>query len=124
MTPNFSNKELECRCGCGALPSLSFMMRVQKLRNEFGRQMLVSSAKRCPDHNDRVSSTGRDGPHTKDAIDILIYGEWAYDLLALAIKHGFKGVGVQQKGPYAARFIHLDDLDNEPGQPRPRIWSY
>jgi len=31
---------------------------------------------------------------------------------------------VNQKGPHAARFIHLDDLPDAEGQPRPTIWSY
>jgi zinc D-Ala-D-Ala carboxypeptidase len=40
----------------------------------------------------------------------------------LALEQGFTGIGVSQKG--AIRFIHVDDLPDAPGQPRPTIWSY
>ncbi len=35
-----------------------------------------------------------------------------------------KGIGIKQKGDYASRFVHLDDLPNGSGQPRPWCWSY
>jgi hypothetical protein len=124
MTPNFSNAELACRCGCGALPSRRFMDKVQRLRRLWDRPLTVSSAKRCPAHNQTVSATGPDGPHTKDAIDFVIPAEDVWGFVRLAMSEGFTGIGVHQRGPHAKRFIHLDDLPNEPGQPRPRIWSY
>lgn len=34
----------------------------------------------------------------------------------------FTGIGIQQKG--GDRYIHLDNLPNAPGQPRPTVWSY
>lgn len=123
MTPNFSNAELACKCGCGLLPQRDFMERVQALRLAFGKPMRVTSAARCPDHNSRVSGTGRTGPHTTGrAIDIGVQGGDAVLLLKLALAHGFTGIGVAQKG--ASRFIHLDDLPNGPGCPRPWVWSY
>jgi hypothetical protein len=42
--------------------------------------------------------------------------------MRLALAKGFTGIGVQQKG--GGRFIHLDNLPNGPGQPRPTVWSY
>jgi hypothetical protein len=51
-------------------------------------------------------------------------GADALELVALALAYGFTGIGVNQKGAHDGRFIHLDDLDNAPGQPRPCIWSY
>jgi hypothetical protein len=43
-------------------------------------------------------------------------------VLKLALEAGFTGIGVAQKG--SGRFMHLDDLLNDEGQPRPTIWSY
>jgi len=123
FTANFSEAELACKCGCGMLPERDFMDRVQNLRNSLGKPMIVTSAARCPEHNSRVSRTGRTGPHTTGrAIDIGIEGAYALKLVELALAHGFTGIGVNQKG--AGRFIHIDDLKFAPGRPRPWIWSY
>ena len=118
MTPHFSDAELACKCGCGMLPNLYFMEKVEGLRHIYNRPMPVTSAARCPTHNAKVSSTGRNGPHTTGrAIDIAVRGADALDLVRVALSlGGFTGVGVSQKG--SARFIHFDDL------PRKAIWSY
>lgn len=120
----FSDKELACKCGCGLLPSSPFRALLNTLRHRFGRPLIVSSGARCPAYNARVSGTGLTGPHTKDACDFAVAGQDAYELLAIAMDMGFSGIGVSQKGPHSSRFIHVDDLPQEPGQPRPWVWSY
>lgn len=124
MTPHFSDAELTCKCGCGRLPPQDFQDKLERLRVRFGRSLHLSSAARCPDYNTLKSSTGRTGPHTKRAADILIFGADAFQLVDLAYSVGFTGIGFMQKGPHKDRFVHLDDLEDEPGQPRPTIWSY
>ena len=120
MTPNFSDAELTCKCGCGMLPKQDFMDKIQKLRELVGFTLPVSSAARCPKHNSKVSQTGLQGPHTTGrAIDLQVTGENAYNVLKTALAmNSFTGIGIQQKG--GGRFIHLDDLKNN----RPTIWSY
>lgn len=126
MTPHFkleTDPKLTCSCGCGMLPEQSFMEKVEQLRVAVGFPLPVTSAARCPDYNSQVSSTGRTGPHTTGrAIDLGVSGSRAHSVLASALMAGFTGIGVSQKG--AARFIHLDDLPNGPGCPRPYVWSY
>lgn len=119
---HFSERELMCRCGCGrADMDPGFLERLELLREHFGSPLVLTSAFRCPEHNKKVSSTGKTGPHTTGkAVDILVAGEEAYRLVKSALSFGFQGLGVKQKGQ--ARFIHLDDLT--PPCPRPRIWSY
>jgi zinc D-Ala-D-Ala carboxypeptidase len=118
----FTREELQCKCGCGGLPEEDFIYKVEKLREKARFPFPVSSGYRCSDYNDRVSSTGRNGPHTTGrAIDILVNRGQAYTLLVLALPE-FTGIGVSQKGQ--GRFVHLDDLPNKEGQPRPTIWSY
>ena len=122
-TEHFSDQELACHCGCGLLPEKTFQDRIEVLRQRYGKPLIVTSGARCPDYNEKVSHTGRTGPHTKGrAIDFAIRGGDALHLLMLAVTMGFTGIGVSQKG--ASRFLHLDDLPNAEGQPRPWVWSY
>jgi zinc D-Ala-D-Ala carboxypeptidase len=122
-TLHFTDKELECHCGCGMLPATNFQLKLETLRQAFDAPLTITSAARCPDYNEKVSHTGRTGPHTQGrAVDIAIRGGDALKLVTLALTNGFTGIGVSQKGD--SRFIHLDDLSNKDGQPRPWIWSY
>ena len=73
---------------------------LEQLRISFDRPIHLSSAYRCPDYNDEVSSTGRNGPHTRGAFDVLVSGTDAYDLLLLAIIFEWTGIGISQKGPH------------------------
>lgn len=120
----FTDEELTCKCGCGEQKmSHAFMIKIDALREKAGFPFVVSSAYRCPDHNDNVSSTGRDGPHTTGhSIDIKCSHKQAYEIVRLAMLYGFTGIGINQKGD--SRFIHLDDLIESKFRPRPHIWSY
>lgn len=131
MTPYrfFPDHELACKCGrCGrGRDDMDpyFMGRLIGLREAYGASLPVTSAFRCPDHNGRVSATGRTGPHTTGrAADIRIFGSAALRLVELAIAAGFTGIGVGQKGDHNSRIIHLDDLEPSPSGPRPWIWTY
>lgn len=99
------------------------MDKVEKLRDRLGFPLPVTSAYRCPEHNNRVSGTGRTGPHTSGrAIDLGVSHSRALELVRMALSMGFTGIGIKQHG--SGRFIHIDDLPNKEGQPRPHIWSY
>lgn len=121
--PNFSVNELKCK-HCGQEKIIpTFMDRLQGLRKDYGKPMKITSGYRCPEHNASVSKTGSDGVHTTGrAVDIQVFGKDAYDLLHLALLHGFTGIGISQNGQMDKRFIHLDDLPDK--NHRPRIWSY
>jgi len=83
--------------------------------------MRISSGYRCPAYNDAQSTTGRNGPHTVGAVDVLISGSDAWDLIRAAMDLGWYGLGVRQHGDIGERFVHLDRLESGP---RPWIWSY
>lgn len=100
----------------------AFIDRLDELRRRVGFPLPVNSGYRCPVHNAAVSSTGLDGPHTLTAVDLSVDRGRAYIVLREALTMGFKGIGVKQHG--GGRFIHLDDLPEAPGQPRPTVWSY
>jgi|SRR3990167_3118164 len=120
---NFNENEIKCsHCGASIIVP-EFLDKLQTLREEYCRPMKISSWYRCSKHNNNISTTGLTGPHTSGcAVDILCYGRNAFDLVHLAIKHGFTGIGINQKGSVDKRFIHLDTLRD--GMGFPRIWSY
>ncbi len=131
--PRFSDSELICRCGCGLGArdmSRSFMCKLVSLRQDSGIPMPVTSAARCPDHNEAVSDSGRDGPHTPDAegtchaVDVNVWGRRAYHLMYLAPRYGFTGIGLRQHGPRNKRIVHLDDLEGDATTLRPWVWTY
>ena len=73
----------------------------------------------CGNHNQMVSTTGINGPHTQArAADILVSGERAMRLFEKARQIGFSGIGLSQKGDRAHRFVHIDTLG------RKALWSY
>jgi zinc D-Ala-D-Ala carboxypeptidase len=122
--PYFSQKELESPDTNEHKMSKIFMTKLIALREDYNAPMVISSGYRTPDHNEKVSSTGRTGPHTSGkAVDVVVNRGEAHKLLTLALDHGFSGIGIKQNGE--GRFLHLDNLeDYETLGPRPTIWSY
>lgn len=119
----FKLSEFACsHCGENKIDP-AFVQELDDLRHRYGKPLFVTSGYRCPEHNARVSSTGRDGPHTTGhAADLRVDRADAFRLLKIATTMRFTGLGIQQKG--GGRFIHLDDLPNTVSSPRPTIWSY
>lgn len=119
-TANFTDAELGCRCECGGLPTWEFQQKLQQLRERYGRPMVLNSAYRCPAYNASVSKTGRNGPHTKGAVDVRVSDGDVYDLLKAAIELGWYGIGPDQKGDRGGRFLHLDRRPPD----RRTVWTY
>lgn len=123
--PHFREEEVACKCGCGFLPSAELMQILEKMREEAGFPFVISSAARCPEHNQKESKTGLSGPHTTGrAVDLLVSGGRALTVIRLGLKHGMTGIGVKQKGWVRDRFIHLDCIQPGDSVPRPWLWSY
>jgi len=123
--PDFSASEFVCRCGCGQGADqmrAALLDKLQEIRTRLGRPLTITSGYRCPDHNQAVSQSGRDGPHTLGvAADVAVAGKDAWTVLALATQLGVPRIGVAQKGDHASSFLHLDVLDTPIA---PWIWSY
>jgi zinc D-Ala-D-Ala carboxypeptidase len=116
--PSFTQAEMACKHTKKTGVTHEFMVKLQKLRNEYGKPMSVTSGFRDATHpvEARKSSPGA---HTSGmAVDIAVGpGEDVHRLVQLALLHGFTGVGVSQRQGQP-RFVHLDIL------PRKAIWSY
>ena len=122
-SPYFSQDEMRCQCGCGSDGmNPEFMEKLTSLRADWGQPMVITSGYRCTQHPIEAKKA-KPGAHASGrAADIAIQGEDAYKLLCVALGHGFTGIGIQQKG--SGRFLHVDDLTEDDGFPRPTIWSY
>lgn len=123
--PNFTPAEMACKDGT-PFPiddpvAQDFMDKLQALRLHFPFSFIVNSGYRTIEYNKQINGAPNSA-HTKAcAVDLSIYGERAFRLVAAAPSFGFVGIGVSQKGDPAKRFIHLDTLA---GDKRPTIWSY
>ena len=91
-----------------------FMAKLIMLRKELAFPFPVTSSLR-DDSRHSLHNFGK-------AVDIAVSGERAYRLIEAAPKFGMVGIGINQKGPHAKRFIHLDTGGE--GFPRPILWSY
>jgi len=128
--PNFSFNEMACRETGECDLNEDTMDRLQELRTEYGRGLIITSGYRSSKHSAEAKKKDpegnpRPGAHfTGRAVDIAIRGEDAYMVLALATSLGFTGIGVSQTGD--KRFLHLDDIQSEDNfhAPRPFLWSY
>src|SRR5690554_2758517 len=96
--PNFSPDEFRCKYTGKLNMDAGFMARLQALRTDYGRPMLITSGYRDPSHPVEAAKS-EPGAHSSGlACDVFVAGGDALELVALAIKHGFTGIGVNQKG--------------------------
>jgi len=117
----FYREEFACKhCGKNYIQP-DFLDKLNRLGEKLKFPVVVTSGYRCSEHNQKVSTTGPNGPHTTGrAVDLAVRGVEALEVLEAALTSGeFAGFGIQQKG--TVRFIHLDDII---GDNRPMIWSY
>ena len=91
---------------------------LQTARNALG-PITITSAYRCPEHNDSVSSTGLSGPHTTSkAVDIHVSNSQHRKKLIDYFSNKVTGLGI------AKTFIHIDIISKEELAHRPNAWIY
>lgn len=121
-SPYFSSEEMKCSHTGLEKMDAGFMELLTELRAAYAKPMRVTSAYRDPTHPIEAKKS-KPGAHTTGkAVDIAVARGEAHELMHLAFAMGFTGIGVQQKGE--GRFIHLDNMTEEDGFPRPTVWSY
>ena len=116
---NFKPEELECS-HCNVLKISSDLMDfLQTARDDLG-PLSITSAYRCEDHNNDVSTTGFNGPHTTGkAVDISVQDSKHRKQLITYFAPIVTGLGI------AKSFIHIDLLNEEDGfTMRPNSWVY
>jgi len=92
-----------------------FISRLEKLRQAYGRGLVVTSGFRCLPYNKAVHGAA-DSRHTYgDAADIMVENAMdRYDLIHHALTLGFTGIGV------GANYLHLDIRETD----TPLMWVY
>ena len=54
LSEHFSSKELACHCGCGFLPTQEFINLLEKIREGFGKPLIINSGARCRTYNTKI----------------------------------------------------------------------
>jgi uncharacterized protein YcbK (DUF882 family) len=98
-------------------PKLLSML--DELREEYGNPIILNSSYRSPDHPIEAVKS-KPGEHTYGAaVDIkCIGGENTFNLVAAAIKVGFRRIGISRK----SNFVHVGI--GYPNAPETTIWTY
>ena len=121
---NFKPSEFVCQ-HCNKLNISPVVLDfIQAYREVKGAGVTITSGYRCPEHNNSVSSTGEDGPHTTGfAIDIGTNTQTQYQLLRFALQYNPRAMGIG----IAKTFTHIDFLTIDQGEKyvvRPNVWKY
>ena len=126
--PHFSAAEMASRRDGSLRIDPAFLDWLEEVRAEFGRPMPVSSGYRTPKQQEVLPGHKRTGAHVAgQAVDVLVSGARARELVDIAIRHGVLGLGIAQAPtvPKQSRYLHLDRWSARLGSGRfPAIWSY
>jgi zinc D-Ala-D-Ala carboxypeptidase len=126
----FTEHEFKCRCGCGHAPmDRAFLKALDAIRAEYGKPMKISSGYRCAHHpvEARKAQPGTGAHSTGKACDVVVAGSAAFELLGIIVdKIEITGIGVNQRGAWDQRFLHIDTVEAGAGSVlnRPNVWSY
>ena len=115
---NFSLEEFKCSC-CGLVDINSDLLDLLQTAREVVGPLQITSAYRCPEHNNNVSSTGLSGPHTTGkSVDIHVSNSQHRKKLIDYFTSKVTGLGI------AKTFIHIDILTSDEVPHRPNCWIY
>lgn len=118
--PYFSEQEFRCKHTGLCRMNPDFMDALLKIRLAHGKPWPITSGYRDKTHPIEARKIGTGEHAMGHAVDIGLRGGDALQLVQIALAHGIKRIGVQQKGD--ARFIHLGW--GGPDLASPTIWSY
>lgn len=125
----FNKNELRCKCGIcksdGSEMDNLFMQNLEILREQANFPFVITSAYRCPQHNNAVSTTGLEGEHTKGmSVDIEVDAHQSYILLDKIFKQKFfNRIGIKRPSGEKG-FIHIGYEKKGNKFPVEIIWTY
>ena len=120
LSLHFRLSEYECRCGqCSETRvDLEHVERLEILRRELGRPVVITSAYRCPAHN-QVVGGHRTSEHMEGtATDVVVRGVEPDRVALTADRLSFPGLGRYDT------FTHVDSRDLAYRDGRPARWDH
>ena len=123
---HFSEEEFACSHTGNVKMNPDFVSVLEMVREKYGKPMKLSSAFRDATHpvEARKGDRAGTGDHCRGvAVDVLVSGAEALELIKIAQECGIDRIGIQQKGSHSSRFVHLGISDSTAGK-GPAIWSY
>ena len=110
LSANFRSVEFDCRgVGCcdETLVDMQLVEYLQKIRDHFGKPIIISSGYRCERHNRSVGGATASKHKAGMAADIMIAGVSPSEVAKYAESIGVKGIGLYEtaKDGY---FVHID----------------
>ena len=116
---NFNLDEFKCKCGCDHVSVNSDLLDLLQTARDVIGPITITSAYRCPEHNNSVSSTGLSGPHTTSkAVDLHVSNSQHRKTIIDYFTNKVTGLGI------AKTFIHIDIISPEELTHRPNCWIY
>ena len=113
LTPNFSLHEFQCNDGSHQVRLHPHLLeRLQQLRTNLGRPIIITSGYRNPSHNQAVGGSPTSQHLLGTAADIKVAGITIDQLAHHAKEVGFTGIGRYPT------FLHVDV------RPQPSYWDY
>lgn len=106
VTPHFSHAELSCKC-CDVMGAdWRLLQGLEALRSAYKKPIPINSAFRCPTHNRAIGGVANSQHVEGRAADCAVVGGTnRYRFIALAMRLGFRGIGVYRE------FVHIDLRD-------------
>lgn len=109
MNKYFKRKEFACKCGCGFDAVDAELLELCTLiREHFGKPMTITSACRCPEHNERVGGAKSSQHKLGKAVDFQIRDvppKVVQETLDVILPKDKYGLG------YGKTFTHIDVRD-------------
>lgn len=106
VSKNFKLREFECHDGSHLVKIDPLLIELlQKLRDKLGKPITVTSGYRTPEYNRKIGGSPNSQHLLGKAADIKVAGVSPREVAQLAIKIGFRGIGVYKT------FVHVDVRD-------------
>lgn len=121
--PNFSKAEFDCQETGENKMRPEFLEILQQIRMTLGRPLIINSGYRSPDHSiERIKD--KPGMHSYGvAADIKMAGKDVADFIVVAYGYGIRRFGINQRGAWNGRYVHIDMGDKLFDTPA-ATWSY
>ncbi len=110
LSTNFNSTEFDCHgygCCTETIINPVLVKYLQQIRDHFKAPITITSAYRCPVHNQRIGGATRSQHCQGNAADIVVKGVAPREVAKYAESIGIKGIGLYETGS-DGYFTHID----------------